>query len=317
MLKLILLLLFSIALLGVTIKDFVALPVFDILSVWNERSVIRVPYKPNASRWTSETIRKDTKKNGTEIFDRARPWTILSSTNAAYLDFCDNWLESVKRCGITHHITIFTEDLASYNYLNKRTDIDISVQRPPETKTSTKFLEFGTDEYIKMINRRPRYIRSFLEQGIDVLFSDLDTVWLENPLLFCPEGYDLHVVEDMHKEYVYIIAPDWLEINMGFVYFSATNATLEVIRKWDDMLTQYPKTPDQDLLNALLERKNVRDKLEINVMDYQRFPNGWQYFNDKWRRRHRDVQTVVVHNDYLHGHDPKIKRFKRIGLWYV
>lgn len=194
------------------------------------------------------------------------------------------------------------EDLTSYNYLIKRTDIEISVQRPPETKISTKFLEFGTDEYITMINRRPRYIQSFLEQGIDVLFSDLDTVWLENPLLYCPEGYDLHVVEDMHKEYVYIIAPDWLEINMGFVYFGATNGTLEIIRKWDDMLTQYPKTPDQDLLNALLERKYVRDKLKINVMDYRRFPNGWQYFNDKWLERHRDVQTVVVHNDYLHGH---------------
>ena len=97
----------------------------------------------------------------------------MSSTNAAYLDFCDNWLASLKRCGIIDHITIVAEDDTSFYYLKNRTDIDIDVRRPDLT-ASSGFLLFGTDEYIKMVNRRPTYIQSFLEQGIDVLFCDLD-----------------------------------------------------------------------------------------------------------------------------------------------
>ena len=252
-----------------------------------------------------------------QVFRRSRPWTILSSTNAAYLDFCDNWLESLKRCGIIDHITIFAEDDASFYHLSNRTDIGLQVMRPSKSKVSSGFLEFGTDEYIKMINRRPRYIRTFLEQGFDVLFSDLDVVWLENPLAYLPDGHDMHVVEDMHKEYVFLVEPEWLEINMGFAYFSATNATREVVAKWDRMLSESPKTPDQDLLNAILDKKYVRDRLKIHVLDFRRFPNGWQYFNDDWRAKHSEVQPVVVHNDYLHGHDPKVARFKRTGLWYI
>ena len=252
-----------------------------------------------------------------QIFQRARPWTILTSTNAAYLDFCDNWLESLKRCGIVDHITILAEDDVSAYHLGNRTDIDIKVIRPPRSEVPSGFLAYGTDDYIKMVNRRPRYIDYFLSQGTDVLFSDLDVVWLQNPLAYLPSDYDLYVVEDMHKEYVYIVEPEWLDINMGFAYFSSTNATRRLVEQWGRMLSESPKTPDQDILNEILDKRYLRDRLKIHVLDFQRFPNGWQYFNDDWRAKHADVQPVVVHNDYLQRHDTKITRFKRTGLWYI
>ena len=87
---------------------------------------------------------------------------------------CDNFLESLKRCNITDHISIFVEDDYSAYHLGNRTDMEIKVMRPPKMEISSGFLRWGTDEYIKMVNRRPTYIRTVLEMGIDELSPDLD-----------------------------------------------------------------------------------------------------------------------------------------------
>ena len=167
-----------------------------------------------------------------------------------------------------------------------------------------------------MVNRRPTYIRTVLEMGIDVLFTDLDMVWLENPMAFLPDGYDMHVVEDLHPDNT---PPDyeWLPMNMGFVYMSSTEPVLELVALWNKKISASPQTPDQVVMNDILKERVHRDTLKINVLDNREFPNGWNYFNRNWNTKFPTSTVRVVHNDMVHGYNPKVKRFKKRGMWYI
>jgi hypothetical protein len=43
-------------------------------------------------------------------------------------------------------------------------------------------LLYASAKYRALVNRRPRYMRALLGLGVDVLYTDIDTVWLGSPL---------------------------------------------------------------------------------------------------------------------------------------
>ena len=243
---------------------------------------------------------------------RAHPWVIIATTNNAFLDFTENWLESLKRCGIRDHVTIIAEDEIAHDILKSRTDMTLDVRLTSVAKSPTHLLQFGSGDYLKLVNKRPAYILPFLEQGVDVLFSDVDTVWLQNPLPHFPEGFDVHFERDIYDD---AKKPDM--ICAGFVYYSATNATINLIRQWMIRIKTKPDIPDQQLLNQLIRNKNIRRTLKINFLDQGKFPNGNDFFNEDWRLKNAHIQTVVVHNNWIKGHDIKIERFKNVSMWYL
>ncbi|XP_072179732.1 uncharacterized protein [Diadema setosum] len=242
----------------------------------------------------------------------SRQWVILASTNLAFLDFTNNWLESLKRCGITDHVTIIAEDKDVYEKLRNRTDITLDVRLTSAARLSSELLQFGSEDYLKLVNKRPEYIRDFLRQGIDVIFSDVDTVWLQNPLSYFTGDYDIHFEKDLYED---ATRPDM--ICAGFAYYSATNATINFIQNWIDFIEKRPNIPDQQVLNRLMKKPNIRKSLNLNFLDPRRFPNGNDFFNEEWREKHADIKPVVVHNNWIKGHDVKIERFRNVSMWYL
>ncbi|XP_041479219.1 UDP-D-xylose:L-fucose alpha-1,3-D-xylosyltransferase 3-like [Lytechinus variegatus] len=270
--------------------------------------LIKSPRRNSTSKEHLQTV----KPTSSQSRETPRPWVILATTNQAFLDFTENWLESLKRSNITDHVTIIAEDNATRQALANRKDIKLEILLTDNANLPSKFLSFGSRDYIRLVNKRPSYILSYLEKGVDVLFSDVDTVWLKNPLSFFTGDYDLYIGRDIYDNPK---APD--VACAGFVYYSATNATIDLLLKWIRSIHDRPGVPDQELLNHWLRNHATRQTLNVKYLDQRQFPNGNDYFNAKWRMKNADVEPIVVHNNWIKGHDVKIKRFKNVSLWYL
>ncbi|XP_030845843.1 UDP-D-xylose:L-fucose alpha-1,3-D-xylosyltransferase-like [Strongylocentrotus purpuratus] len=268
----------------------------------------RLPLQINACRENS-TIRKPIP---THSRPRPRPRIILATTNKAFLDFTENWIESLKRCNVRDHVTIIAEDPSTYEILAKRNDINLELLLTSKTNLPDSDLAFGSQDYLRLVNKRPNYILRYLQRGTDVLFSDVDTVWLKNPLPFFEDGYDLYFGRDIYDDQT---KPDL--VCAGFVYYRATKATIDLIVKWIQRIHARPEIPDQQLLNHLLRNRTIRNTLKLKYLDQRQFPNGNDYFNVEWREKHANIEPIVVHNNWIKGHDIKIERFKNASMWYL
>ncbi|XP_072173516.1 uncharacterized protein [Diadema setosum] len=242
---------------------------------------------------------------------------ILTTTNYAYIDMTCNWLESLKRCGLNDRVIIVAEDEPTFRLLRNQSDPNLQVWLPfgdrAELSNDTEFLHFGSDKYIRLVNRRPTYILYFLDRKMDVLFTDVDTVWLKNPMSFLRNNFDLQLEMDQHDD-----GKDYKDIRCaGFVYYRASEATRGLVRRWIERVKLQPKVPDQILLNDVLSDSVSNESLNISILDPVYFPNGNEFFNQAWRNAHPDIDPVVLHNNWIEGYDVKIQRFKEYGLWYL
>nr|XP_054751822.1 uncharacterized protein LOC129257510 [Lytechinus pictus] len=235
---------------------------------------------------------------------------ILASTNKAFMNFTDNWLESVKRSGIRSGVTLVAEDREAFNYLNNRTDIELNVVLNDVSESPGERLQFDSPAYKQLVNKRPSYILQILSSGHDVLFSDVDIVWLKNPLpFFTNDTNDIWLQEDRHEPTVYCA---------GFTFYRSTPATIALVTEWVQTLALHPTYPDQRVLNGLLRKKRWQgDAIKKAVMDSRLFPSGHLFFDPEWREANKDSEQVMVHNNWIVGHDRKVERFKDEGFWYL
>ena len=191
-----------------------------------------------------------------------------------------------------------------------RTDMIINVQMSSEARGLQGKLKFGSNAYLHLVNRRPLYIMYFLEQGIDVLFSDVDVVLLQNPFAHFKRGFDVHAQVDQWFSNG-TNRPDTL--CAGFVFYRATDATRAMLNRWISIAKNRPDLPDQFLLNRLVREKRVR----VEKLPRDMFVNGNDYFNETWRKQAGLENLVMVHNNWIEGHDAKLQRFKTHDLWFI
>lgn len=79
------------------------------------------------------------------------------------------------------------------------------------------------------------------------------------------------------------------------------------------------KFGDQGASNLVLFERLFRPGIEaltIGVLDQPHFPTGALHFVANYSRT-LGVQPVLVHNNYLIGHEQKIERFVEAGMWFM
>ncbi|XP_038078723.1 UDP-D-xylose:L-fucose alpha-1,3-D-xylosyltransferase 3-like [Patiria miniata] len=238
--------------------------------------------------------------------DDPRP-VILATTNKAFLDFTANWLESIRRLDTNPKILIVAEDKETQRFLYGRPGVHVAASQG--FNTPAEQLPWDSPIYNAMVNKRPAYIYQLLQQGHDVLFSDVDTVWLRDPFPYLQGDFHVAVEEDQHKPYVAYCA--------GFVFFRAAEKTREFVREWLRRLHQSKtKISDQVLMNEMLTKDQIPG-LKKMVMPSEIFPNGKLFFmTPGWRQQHRQ-SVAVVHNNWIQSKERKLQRFKEHGLWFT
>ncbi|XP_045197204.2 uncharacterized protein LOC123551926 [Mercenaria mercenaria] len=223
-------------------------------------------------------------------------WTILLTVNNGFYDFFQNWWWHFRKLDISVPVSVIAEDDIVFEKLTSLSDSSIEVRRS-EYISIDKTVSYDSMLYKKMVSARPTYILMYLKNGTNVIYSDLDTVWLQNPMPYLKGNFDIWSQLDAEN---YLCT--------GFLAIKSKNVTLKFIQKWEDALRDTP-TLNQPVFNWLVKQSSIK----IKQLHSKRFPSGKQYF-DQFSKTER-LEVVVVHNNWIIGHDKKVKRFQNVNLW--
>lgn len=230
------------------------------------------------------------------------PWTILMTVNSAFFNFYQNWLWYYQQLHLPASVPVIViaEDDELYRNVIGLNSKGIIVKKS-DMRSINSSLKFNTPLFKEYMTRRAVYILEYLQEGLNVLHVDVDSVWLKNPLPYLSGDFDIWGQEDHPSKAICI----------GFVAFKSNEKVKHFVRLWIEYLRSSNYTvADQRAFNKVLRPKL---NLRVNKLPSVQFPSGKYYF-ERFDDTNRS-QTVVVHNNWIIGHDAKTKRFKKFNLW--
>ena len=228
---------------------------------------------------------------------------ILIVISNGHLDFLANWWTYYARLNLPNEVVVVAQDEASYAKLS-RAKLPVTLERSELDVGSGGPLTYRIPDYDKFVSQRPKRILQALREGRNVLHVDADSVWLSNPFVHMKDdaSIDIWAQDERNKR------TEKPRRCAGFMAFRSTPENIELAERWSQKLETKAQS-DQHTINAII-RTNPR----VQDLDYRLFPQGKQFFEDYDDAQRSEV--VVVHNNYIVGHDPKVERFKRLDLWH-
>jgi hypothetical protein len=222
----------------------------------------------------------------------------MLSINNGYLDFFLNWLAAYKLTGVVYPIIVIAEDHSVFVKLetNKTDEMRIIESELPHINDSVMF---GSTQFNELSVRRHAYILKELQKGSNIIFSDIDTVWLKSPEPYFTGDFDIWMQLDK-KGY---FCP-------GFFAVKSSYNTISFFKN----LTQGLKLkaqPDQPYINEIIPKSNIR----VAALPVYQFPSGREYFR-QFSQENR-TKAVIVHNNWIKGHAAKRARFLKFNLWFL
>ncbi|XP_053380280.1 uncharacterized protein LOC128548816 [Mercenaria mercenaria] len=171
-------------------------------------------------------------------------WTILLTVNNGFFDFFENWQWHFKKLDISVPVSVVAEDDIVFEKLTYLNDSSIKVHRS-EHISINKAVKYNSTLYNMIVSARPTYILMYLKNGTNVIYTDLDTVWLQNPLPFLQGNFDIKSQLDLKDNFC-----------TGFLAIKSNKDTIEFIQKWEDALRDKPNL-NQDIFNRLVIKSPV------------------------------------------------------------
>ncbi|XP_072974639.1 UDP-D-xylose:L-fucose alpha-1,3-D-xylosyltransferase MGP4-like [Typha angustifolia] len=272
------------------------------------------------SRWRDYTLSDAAAfvaKNGT---------VIVCAVSQPYLSFLNNWLISIARHGHHHEVLVVAEDYATLYKVNERwPGHAVLVPPAPDAQSAHKF---GSQGFFNFTSRRPRHLLQILELGYNVMYNDVDMVWLADPFVYLEGNHDVYFTDDMAAvkplNHPHDLPPPGKKgrtyICSCMIFLRPTKGAKEVMKKWIDELQEQPwskkkKSNDQPAFNWALNK--TAGEVDLYLLPQVAFPSGGLYFkNETWVKETKEMH-VIIHNNYITGFDKKIKRFREYGLWLV
>jgi len=232
-------------------------------------------------------------------------WTILMTVNNGYLDFFLNWLLHLNKLGVRCPLIVLAHDEETFNILrNNHTVYERLRVVRSDNAPIQKAQSFGSREFNSLVSERPQFILNHLTEGRNVLYVDVDTVWVSSPFPYLTGEFDLWMQQDGNR------------FCTGFMAIKNNNKTLRLIEHWRDGAIRANATlHDQQVFNKIIPIYIKFKKLYIQRLDNKKFPDGYLYFDQYNETGQKDA--VVVHNNFIIGHDQKLTRFRKHGLWLL
>ncbi|KAL0339471.1 UNVERIFIED_CONTAM: UDP-D-xylose:L-fucose alpha-1,3-D-xylosyltransferase M [Sesamum angustifolium] len=251
---------------------------------------------------------------------------IVCAVSEAYLPFLNNWLISIARQKQQDKVLVIAEDFATLYKVNERWP-GHAVLVPPALEAAAAH-KFGSQGFFNFTARRPRHLLQILELGYNVMYNDVDMVWLADPFPYMEGEHDVYFTDDMAfvkpLNHSHGLPPPGKKgrpyICSCMIYLRPTPGAKLVMKKWIEELQAEPwskakKANDQPGFNwALLK---TAAQVDMYLLPQSAFPTGGLYFRNKtWVKETKD-RHVIIHNNYIVGFEKKIKRFRDYGLWLV
>jgi len=285
-------------------------------------SVLRKPksYDPADHQLTPELVKKHLRDNV----------VMVTWANNHYYDFVNNWVYNVKKLGITN----FMVGAMDTELLKKLVDDDIPTFAMQSGLTVNDF-GWGSPNFHKMGRKKIDLIRDFTLMGFDILVSDVDTVWMRDPIPYMNK----HPAADIltSSDHLSTSAPKGeLEhptkaqspANIGIMLIRHTAKVLA--KEWVEVLKGNDQYWDQNAFNDLVRKGSKRGmndvgadrlflgyhgKLKVGILPVGMFCSGHTYFVQKMHLKHKLLPYVVHATFQFSGTEGKRHRMREAQLW--
>lgn len=199
---------------------------------------------------------------------------------------------------------------------------------------TTRDFGWGTPTFHKMGRSKIELIGLFVEQGFDILLSDVDTVWMRDPLPYMARFPNADVLTSS-DHLATTVRDDGLEkwpgassaANIGIMLFRSTAGAKELAKEWMKVLEKDAKVWDQNAFNDLFRRGNrpstskdrtfscYSGKCTCGILNVASFGSGHTFFV---QRQYEAVphEPYVLHATFqFSGTEGKRHRMREAELW--
>jgi len=263
-------------------------------------------------------------------------YLIISLANYDYLPMIKNWIYFIRKLHINNYV-VFALDKKLYDELKK---LNISTYFLKTDKPlSREVPSYGSVEFKKVTRMKLEITYKLLKEGLSILVSDLDTIWLSNPMEYMGLDSDFDIQIQFESRGFDIDDPFQGRLyNTGLYYARSNKKTIRLFKNALNDMKRYlenspdniPNREDQYFFNKVIRTNkdwvsvstsgsiNIRDKtkLQLRVLDPVRFPNGHSYFKGGKDFRKRKIKPVVIHANFLATINEKIEALKKFNYWH-
>jgi hypothetical protein len=238
-------------------------------------------------------------------------WIVLLQVSSGYADLFENWLFFYQKLHLGITVVVVAEDDPIYQQLvaspSART-AGVQVQRSTlDLGGELRSFNWDEDKFKRIVSTRAHHIQQLLLAGKSVIYTDVDTVWRSSPL-----PYLTAVGGDKIDLAVHVDAETGQKFNpwfgTGFLAIASNSRTVRFMTELSRLLEK-----PQLFQNAFNELLHMTPLLSHQPLPLLQFPSGDQYFDTKDEGKYE--QAIVVHNNFVMGHDIKVERFQKRGLW--
>jgi hypothetical protein len=238
-------------------------------------------------------------------------WIVLLEVNHGYYDFFENWLAHFQALDLKIKVIIMAEDDITMALLEKEVLANYPEQFSGERSSlhlDTKALGYDSTAYKELVSSRAIHILKKLKDGLNVIYCDVDTVWRSSPLLYLGCTDDADIIMQVDSNEFNGISPYYCT---GFMAVVSNKRTIQFIEKWQKALDAKPQL-NQPVFNDILHKRSL---VRHQPLPTAEFPSGNYYF--QWFTEREKEKAVIVHNNFIIGHDKKKDRFIQERLWKV
>ncbi len=262
---------------------------------------------------------------------------ILSFSNLAFCKFSANLATQFRTLGVRHFIFLAIDERAEV-CLNQHVGRAHVASLRGVTHYSSGAIAFVEGNYAQMTVEKPRVIANILREGFDVLLTDADVSWLEDPrdLFLSREEADLEIMVDnlvgncaTDRSY---LATECADVgNTGFYLARNTSNTIKLMKlivdTYDYNVGENKKDwHDQAILQEILSVGSYNpgladDELQSHLkIHYLPIPDAavGRYFypgREEWMSIFEFHRPRVVHANFVVGLSKKEEIYSKHNLW--
>lgn len=291
------------------------------------------PSPPNGTQVDTERnkyiLTKEMAQNAARMGSEAGEGPVVVTwANYHYLDFVLNWVHHIELTGCKSFLVGAMD--------NELLEVLVGKSVPAFGMASGLTLDdfgWGSSTFHKMGREKISLLQTFTKWGIDVIISDVDTVWLRNPVPYMAKYPEADIL--VSSDHLSATTTDGgLELypeagsaaNIGIMMFRPNSSSF--VDAWVNALDSDPNYWDQNAFNDLFRMgmtlsvdrqdrlfKVYNETLLLGILPVSLFCSGHTYFVQNMPDK-VGVEPYVVHATFQYSGTPgKRNRFREALLW--
>ncbi|KAI8067925.1 nucleotide-diphospho-sugar transferase-domain-containing protein [Gongronella butleri] len=241
---------------------------------------------------------------------------IVAAANYGMRNHAYNWIESLLHTGEDKFLILCLDDQL-YDHLHIA-GFGNHAAKIPDTwlhqQIEAGFEEYYSQKYRVITHAKTLVVQQLLYLDINVLFSDVDIVWLKPRIR--EYLHTLLAIRDDTQVIFQQEGAEQKEVNSGFYIMRPSEPMKRLLASTIYLADQDSGLTQQGALNRALDALDLRMRTTaVVLLDVLQWPNGYIYFENNWNNAH-GVDPYIIHANYLIG-DAKKNRLQQAGFWYI